>query len=264
MKAGRVICVFKVLLFWIATMALLAVASGKASTSIILIGAITAPARFALTLLFIKWERASLSDFGIVLSWGSARRFGFGMLIGFGLIAAHTMLLALAGGIHWASAPERLARIPCAIIGYLLLAAREELAFHGYPLRELVPEIKPWGALIFVSVLFAIEHRVGGASWVNALMGSTTGSLVFGMAAVVTRGLALPIGLHAAWNIGDWLRGGKDDTAPWRMIVDPASTSHAAVWAMTSYVLVMALALIVLSGWRSDRIKTMLTGCGAC
>jgi len=29
------------------------------------------------------------------------------------------------------------------------------------------------------------------------------------MAALATKGLALPIGLHAAWNIGDWARGGK-------------------------------------------------------
>lgn len=41
-------------------------------------------------------------------------------------------------------------------------------------------------------------------------MGTAAGSLLFGMAAVATDGLAVPVGVHAVWNFGEWALGGKD------------------------------------------------------
>nr|NUR36790.1 CPBP family intramembrane metalloprotease [Sphingomonas sp.] len=232
------------MLFWLATMAVLAAASAVAQTenSALLVGVVTVPATFVLTLLFLRWERASLSDYGFDLSWASCGHFGMGLLIGFALVGAHTSLLALGGGVHWVRTSGFAASNLLTILAYLLLATREELAFRGYPLRKLALEIDWWVALIIVSVLFTVEHRLGGATWTNAFIGSGMGSLVFGMAALATRGLALPIGLHAAWNVGDWARGGKEEGGLWRMVVDPASVNRTAVWAMLSYVLVMVIA----------------------
>ena len=75
--------------------------------------------------------------------------------------------------------------------------------------------------------------------------------LVFGMAALATKGLALPIGLHAAWNVGDWARGGKGDGGLWSAVVDPGSAAHVEKVAMGSYVAVMLCALVGL--WLSQR-----------
>jgi membrane protease YdiL (CAAX protease family) len=135
------------------------------------------------------------------------------------------------------------------VLGYLLLATREELAFRGYPLRKLSTDINPWVAQTIVAALFVLEHRLGGSSWENALLGSGMGSLVFGMAAIATKGLALPIGLHAAWNIGDWARGGKGAGGLWRQIVDPVSALQVERLTMTAYVAVMLVALVGLWMW---------------
>ena len=63
--------------------------------------------------------------------------------------------------------------------------------------------------------VFAGEHKLGGLSGARALIGAAVGSLLFGMAVLATRGLAVPIGLHAAWNFGQWALGLRGGPAVW-------------------------------------------------
>jgi membrane protease YdiL (CAAX protease family) len=236
----------RVLLFWIATMAILAMGSGVghlAGNAAFVIGSFAVPVTFALTLLFVKWEGKMLSDFGLSISPRSWLRFGAGLSLGFVLIAAQTAIMWLAGGVRWvAISPPQPPLLP--VLGYLLLATREELAFRGYPFRLLVFKFNPWVAQAIIAILFVVEHILGGATLINALVGAGIGSLVFGMAALVSRGLALPIGLHAAWNIGDWARGGKGSSGLWRIVVDPTAAGYADKIAIGSYAAVMLSALV--------------------
>src|SRR5438093_511171 len=90
----------------------------------------------------------------------------------------------------------------------------------------------------------AVRALGRSATWRLALLGAGVGSLLFGMAAIATRGLALPIGLHAAWNIGDWMRGGKGSVGFWKPVVEDALKERAAFIGITSYVLVTCLATL--------------------
>ena len=69
------------------------------------------------------------------------------------------------------------------------------------------------------------------------------------MAAIATRGLALPIGLHAAWNFGDWMRGGKGSMGFWKPVVEDSLKEWSAFAGMTSYVLVMCSATLAFWWW---------------
>ena len=249
----KLLTIGRVLLFWIATMVVLALSSlvaGRSSNAPVISGALTVPATLALTLLFVNWEGGEPIEFGLELTRTSWLRFGAGVVFGLLLVAAQTAIMKFAGGMHWvAASPAPATLLP--ILGYLLLATREELAFRGYPFRVLGSKFSPWIAQIMVASMFIIEHKLGGANWENAVLGAGLGSLVFGMAALATRGLALPIGIHAAWNIGDWARGGKGNGGLWHPIVEPGSTAYADKVAMGSYVVVMMWALAVL--WRVQR-----------
>lgn len=238
----------RVLFFWLLTMAVLAVvapiskAAGEQSS--LVIGAASVPITFALTLLFIRWESRPPQDFGFSVERGSVTRFGWGLLIGLLLVGLHTAIMAIAGYVRWTEGqPIGRSQIALVFLTYLLLSAREELAFRGFPLRKLASDLTPWKAQMIIALLFAIEHLLGGATWPNAIFGACMGSLVFGMATLLSRGLALPIGIHAAWNFGDWARGGKGEGGIWISVVDPKAAEMAQITGMAAYVAVMALAL---------------------
>ena len=96
-----------------------------------------------------------------------------------------------------------------------------------------------WSGQVFVAIVFALEHRLGGSPWVQVIFGAFVGSLLFGMASIATRGLAVPIGVHAAWNFGTWLLGMKGQGGVWQQIVEPENEWNADVFGMAAYVVVL-------------------------
>ena len=93
------------------------------------------------------------------------------------------------------------------------------MAFRGYALWNSNYAIGPWKALLIVTFIFILEHIAGGMTAGQAIAGAGAGALLFGIAALRTKGLALPIGLHAAWNFGQWLLGFKDEPGLWHAII---------------------------------------------
>jgi hypothetical protein len=83
--------------------------------------------------------------------------------------------------------------------------------------------------------------------------------MLFGIASLATRGLAVPIGIHAAWNFGDWMRssGGKLAGGPWRPVVETGFDSWADVVGWSAYISLMLATAAVLWWWgrRRDRFQ---------
>jgi hypothetical protein len=178
-----------------------------------------------------------------------------GFALGLLLVGIQTCFVRLVGHVHWVrTASVGFAPVSMAFVAYVTLASREELAFRGYPLRRLDSCLGAWTAQFVVALVFAIEHVVGGATWTNAILGPFVGSLLFGMAALVTRGLALPIGLHAAWNFGQWTLGEKESSGIWRPIVEQGYTLHVDYMGMLSYLLVFGSSTVAL--WLIGTFRT--------
>jgi len=212
----------------------------------LLIGAITSVGTLVLTAVFVRWEGLGLGDVGAAISRGSPLRLAIGFILGLLLVALHMSIEASAGHVRWVrSEGVGFSDIAASLIIYFLLSCREELAFHGYPLRRLNTFFGLWVSQSVVALVFAAEHVAGGSPWVQALFGAGVGSLLFGMAANATRGLALPIGLHAAWNLGDWMRGGKGSSGLWHPVGAEALRNRAEVAGMMGYVAVMVSATLV-------------------
>ena len=213
-------------------------------------------ATLMLTLLFVRWDGIRLVDIGEAPTRGSIGRLLLGFLIGMLLVAAQSGLFALGTHVRWVrSDAEGFAPVASAIAAYMLLAFREELAFRGYPLRRLDRRFGPWVAQFFVALVFALEHRAGGYSWTNALFGAFVGSLLFGMAALATRGLALPIGLHAAWNFGQWVIGEKELPGLWKPVIPGGPSASADHVALTAYVAVFGAAILAFWWYRRKSVR---------
>src|SRR5580700_1469076 len=214
------------------------------------LGAIASFGALALTVLFVRWDGLRMGDVGAAPVRSSLPRFAMGFLMGLLLVTLCASISAVASHVRFVRAPAvGFPETSITLVTFIALSCREELSFHGYPLRCLQRSFGLWSAQIIVAVVFAAEHMAGGWPWTLALFGAGVGSLAFGMAAIATRGLALPIGLHAAWNFGDWMLGGKDSPGLWKAVVEDGFKERAAFVGITSYVLVMCLATLAFWWW---------------
>jgi membrane protease YdiL (CAAX protease family) len=240
----------RVVLFMFGCALALAVASGfvpklSGMWSELWLGSVTSVVAFGLTTIFVGWDGIRLGDVGAAPNQWSPVRLLVGFLIGLALVTLWAFLSAAGGYVRWSFEPE--AGCSTAVIvlaAYLALACREELSFHGYPLRRWEQRFGVWGAQLFVALVFALEHRLGGWRWSQAAFGAGVGSVLFGMASIATRGLAVPIGMHAAWNFGTWLLGTKGQPGVWRGIVEPSDQARADLAGTLAYVILAGLATL--------------------
>jgi membrane protease YdiL (CAAX protease family) len=217
------------------------------------LGVVTSIATFALTAIFVRWDRVHLDDVGAWPNLRTPARLALGFLIGLLIIAAWGAISLTAGQVHWVRANDfDPGSIAMALLAYVALACREELAFRGYPLRMLDRRFGLWPAQLSIAFMFALEHKLAGATWVDAFLGSGVGSLLFGMAAIATRGLAIPIGIHAAWNLGHWALGLKGTPGVWKVIDQPHNTGVKGIFV---YDAVMLFAVFAFWLWHRRSAK---------
>jgi uncharacterized protein len=222
----------------------------------ITLGTAAALGAFVLTLLFVRWEGLRLHNVGAAPNRQSILRLVVGFGIGLFLVTLTATVLFSAGYVRWVRSPHaNFASMAGPFITYLILSCREELAFHGYPLRNVERAYGMWRAQIFVALVFALEHRAGGYPWTQALLGAGVGSLLFGMAAIATGGLAVPIGLHAGWNFGQWMIGEKETSGILQEIVNDAHDENIRFARTFSYLVVMGSATFTF--WLWDRRKSV-------
>lgn len=205
-------------------------------------GAIASAFTIILTWVFVRHDRTSFRSVGAAVTPRSPVRFLSGFAIGLGIVGIQMLFLCGTGYVHWVPGSERFAgRVALAFSGYVLLALREELTFRGYPFFRLYAA---WGALpafACMCVVFAAEHFAAGWSVPRAIA-TLGGALLFGMAALATRGLAIPVGVHAAFNFGQWMVGLKEIPGVFRCVVDEKAQILVERIGYTGYFTGMLLA----------------------
>lgn len=235
----------RVLLFWVGYLALLFVAGmvkGMLPSSVgqLAWGTLGAGTVLLLTLAMLHREGRGTASIGLRLTGGSLPRLGAGFALGAALYALHLGLIGATTSLRLERNPEAGATaIVIAVLGYLALSAMEELGFRGYPLRTLVPVLGHWRAQLLVAAVFAANHLLYGWSLSSVLLGVTAGGLLFGAAATASGGLAVPIGIHAAWNTMGWMVGEKGNDGMWRLAVAPGDSAHVTAVATVTYLVVM-------------------------
>lgn len=199
------------------------------------------PVLVSAALLGVTWgalrmECEGLGSLGLVPTRRRAAEFVAGFAVAATVFAAVALVRAASVGAGWTFDPASGAR--AAIVGLPLafvLMLPEELLFRGYAFRKAEAL---WGAPVALgisSLLFGAYHVVGSGYWgAGALflfVAPALGGLVFGLAALRTGGLALPLGLHLG---GNWVGasvlglGAPEGAALWAAPVDAAQ----AAWLM--------------------------------
>lgn len=215
-----------VALFWALYLGILYIASipkGMAPSELrdLTWGLVSSAALLGLTWFLLKREGRLPQEVGIEATPRRGVELGVGLVIGLAIYAL-TMVV-----VHFVAEPLSLEPTEngslfftlLAVATYLALAVMEELGFRGYPLRTLVPAIGFWPAQIVVAVAFALSHRLFGWSWETIGYGVLPNAFLFGLAATTSRGLAFPIGLHAALNLAAWSVNAKDLPGIWNLVI---------------------------------------------
>ncbi|WP_066800855.1 CPBP family intramembrane glutamic endopeptidase [Sphingomonas soli] len=164
-------------------------------------GAVIACATAAIQMLRRKpvWEVTGRPD----RRW--LRELGLGGMLGAALMLAPALLLWAGGWVRFHGSDSAIG----AVFGVTLLmagvAVAEELLFRGLLFQRLIGALGVWPAQLILAGLFLLTHLgnpgMTGATRIWAGTNIFLASLLFGMAYLGTRSLAMPIGLHFAANV---------------------------------------------------------------
>jgi len=202
-------------------------------------------AAFITTILFLKFDRRRFSDIGLVFKQNTVVKFFAGVLIGvliMGLLALSVIYVSVA----------RIDLNPKSnVLQFLLvtlplfpLAFLEELAFRAYPLEILKNKLGIRISIVITSILFALYHIPNGWTVASSFLGPAIWGLIFGLAAVYSKGIAMPTGIHYAANLTTDALGSANNTfSIWTVeVTEKATTKYQGVDWIT---ILPALALLV-------------------
>jgi membrane protease YdiL (CAAX protease family) len=208
--------IIKSLLFWTLFTSLLYASGSLAALappvwSRLLQGLLASLVGFFLTWLFLKNEKRTFSDIGLVWDKSTPIKFLLGLLAGAAIFAVVLLVLLNCTGLELKRSANEvtLQTWLSALIVIIPLAFMEELAFRSYTFLKLESSVGLLWTQIIVAIAFALYHVVGGWSWQVAFLGPFSWAFVFGLAAFWSRGIAAPTGLHAALNFLQVLVGMK-------------------------------------------------------
>ena len=164
-----------------------------------------------------KIERRDFSIYGVVLSRTWMRQFLGGLGLAAGLMTLVFVGEYLAGwiqitGYHEVTQPGNILAVSLlfSLVKVIAVGIYEELIFRGLILRNLAEGMSGLGglslrwsqalALLLSSLLFGAVHLTNPNSGVGSTAGIFFIGMFFGFGYLATGQLAIPIGLHMAWN----------------------------------------------------------------
>jgi uncharacterized protein len=143
----------------------------------------------------------------INLEW--FRDLGLGGLIGAALMLVPALILGIFGWVSWQWNPAGFLTLAPALLLFIEVAIAEELLFRGFIFQRLITGIGQWPAQLIVAGFFLLTHLnnpgMTGSAKTLASINIFLASLLFGLAFIRTRSLAMPLGIHFMAN---WIHGG--------------------------------------------------------
>jgi membrane protease YdiL (CAAX protease family) len=155
-----------------------------------------------ITVQFSKLNKVSMSQIG--MNWESKTPFRLLVGIFIGTAIACIMLFSNVQSTDLEIKRYADSNIPMAffwMLAIIPLAFMEEVAFRGFVFFKLKKIIGLRFTIIVTSILFAYYHDLSGASFITQLLGPGIWGVIYGVAAIWSKGLAVPTGIHIGANV---------------------------------------------------------------
>ncbi len=154
------------------------------------------------TFIFLKIDRKSFADIGLILEKNTPIKFLTGVLIGIVLMG-----LSVLSVVYFSDFTIEI-NTNSSVLHFLFLtlpliplAFMEEVGFRGYPLYILKDKTGIRNSIIVTSTLFALGHLAYGWTIQNSFLGAGVWGILYGLAAIYSNGISMPTGLHYAANL---------------------------------------------------------------
>lgn len=153
----------------------------------------------------LSWEntREPLRTMGLGKRPGRGREFALGAALGWGMVVAVMLVVALVGHLYlelW-YAPAAWGMLVLQLFTMAAVALAEEIAFRGYAFQKLVASLGPFAATVLAGAFFgAVRIEAPGAT-PAAMWVSGVAAILLSVAYLRTRALWLCWGLHFAWLV---------------------------------------------------------------
>lgn len=140
-------------------------------------------------------------------SW--LKELGIGGLLGSVLMLTPALFLGIFGWVRWHWNHHSVSALLPSLLLFAGVAIAEELLFRGFVFQRLLSGLGQWPAQLIISAYFLLTHLsnpgMTGNVKVMASLNIFLASILFGLAFIQTKSLAMPIGLH--W-MANWVQGG--------------------------------------------------------
>lgn len=131
-----------------------------------------------------------------------------GCLVGAVIMMIPSFILWMGGWVSWEYRPFDLGAVLSVTGVFISVAVAEEFLFRGFLFQRLKASIGIWGAQLVMAGYFLLIHLnnpgMTGSVKLLASVNIFLASIMFGLAYLKTKSLAMPIGLHFMAN---WVQG---------------------------------------------------------
>lgn len=209
----------------------------------------------------LKKDTKTFKDIGFHWERKTPLRFTVGFLIGTCITAFMLAVVIQFSSIKLVyNTNSNILSISLWLLAFLPLALMEEVIFRGYAFIKIHKTVGIWPAQILLAILFAWYHDFTGLTFFGQLMGPGVWALIYGIAAVWSKGLALPTGLHMAINVILAIVGQKDGRhAIWNITytpeVTPALSAQTATIGMIMQLCILLIGIVLTEWYRRNTLK---------
>lgn len=176
-------------------------------------GTIGTLAAFLTTVLFLKFDRKRFSDIGLTFQQKTIAKFLTGVVVGIGIMGLLATSVIYFTNVGIVTNPRsNLFNFLLMTLPLIPLAFMEELGFRAYPLEILKDKVGIRLSVVITSILFALYHIANGWTIASSFYGPGVWGLVFGLAAIYSKGIAMSTGIHYAANLTTSAFGGANNT----------------------------------------------------
>jgi len=134
--------------------------------------------------------------------------FFMGLFIGALLMLIPALILFVFGAVSWQISTVDLSKILSVTLLFVAVAVAEEVLFRGFIFQRLIGALGNWPAQLIIAAYFLLIHlnNPGMTGSIKLLAGINIflASVMFGLAFIQTKSLAMPIGMHFMAN---WVQG---------------------------------------------------------